>query len=79
MGNEVFKKVTEATGLPQELVSKELATLLSVKGVSSADVTVEDLRVVLSEYLKEVIIKAKDSFDMGQVFEEEIPPEDLGL
>jgi hypothetical protein len=78
MGNELFKKVTEATGLPTELVSKELEGLLDAKGVDSADMTLEDLRKTLAEYVHEVILKAKDSFDQGITIEEEINPEDLG-
>lgn len=77
MGNEVFNSILDATGLPKELVSKELEGLLLKKGISPTDVTVEDLRSTLSEYLKEVILKAKDSFDQGIVLEEEVDPEDF--
>ncbi len=78
MSNELFKKVTESTGLPANLVSNELGKLLSKKGLNASDMTMEELRQVLSQYLKDVIIQAKDAFDQGVLIEEEISPEELG-
>jgi hypothetical protein len=77
MGNEVFKSVVQATGLPGDLVEKELETLLIKRGLNSEELSLEDLRATLSEYLKEVILKAKDTFDQGIEIEEEILPEDF--
>lgn len=74
MGNEVFKSLVGATSLPEELVSRELEGLLGKRGVDSNDVTIEDLRSALSEYLKDVISKAKDEFDQGVTLEEEVDP-----
>ena len=78
MGNELFKKVTKSTGLPEDLVSKELKELLSEKGISPSDVTLEELRETLSEYLKEVIVDAKEAFELGIQIEEEVDPKNLG-
>ncbi|MBK9293721.1 MAG: hypothetical protein IPM57_04635 [Oligoflexia bacterium] len=77
MGNEVFNSVLEATGLPKELVSRELEGLLAKKGISIKEVTVEDLRGALSEYLRDVILKAKDAFDQGIELEEEVNPNEF--
>lgn len=78
MANEIFKKLTESTGLPSDLVCAELEALLDKKGLNSTDVTMDELRLVLSEYLRNVISQAKDAFDQGFVFEEEVDPEELG-
>ncbi len=79
MGNELFKKVTKSTGLPEDIMAGELDRILSSNGINSSEVTLDELRAVLSDYLKEVIIKAKDEFDQGVLIEEEVNPEDLGL
>ncbi|MDZ4677261.1 MAG: hypothetical protein SGI74_07085 [Oligoflexia bacterium] len=80
MGNELFKAVTGATGLPSDLVANELSKVLSNVGIARDEVTLEELRLALAEYLREVIIHAKDKFDEegGIVIEEVISPEDLG-
>lgn len=78
MGNELFKKVTKNTGLPEDLVAKELEALLNEKGINKSEVTLDELRATLSEYLKEVIIDAKEAFELGIDVEEEIDPEKLG-
>jgi hypothetical protein len=78
MANELFKKVTDATGLPSELVSNELSQVLSGKGISKDDMTLDDLRLVMADYLREVILHAKDKFEEGVFIEEEIDAADLG-
>jgi hypothetical protein len=78
MGNELFKSVTGATGLPEELISQELSKVLSNKGITRSDVTLEELREALAGYLREVIVGAKDQFEEGVWIEDEVRPEDLG-
>lgn len=78
MGNELFNKVTEATGLPKDLVEQELAQLLNGKGIGQEELTLDELRLALADYLREVILHAKDKFEDGVFIEEEISPEDLG-
>ena len=53
MANELFKKVAEATGLPSDLITKELTQIVSSKGLQSDDLTLDELRVVMAEYLRE--------------------------
>jgi hypothetical protein len=78
VGNELFNKVTEATGLPKELVEQELGKVLTGKGIAQNEVTLDELRLALADYLREVILHAKDEFEDGVYIEEEISPEDLG-
>ncbi len=78
MGNEIFQTVTGATGLPQELVERELAETLKSKGITIDKVTLEDLRQVLADYLRETILHAKDKFANGVWIEETNPYDELG-
>ena len=78
MGNELFKSITNATGLPDDLISKELDKVLNQKGIAKDDVTLDELRDVLASYLREVILSAKTEFEEGVWIEDEIKLEDLG-
>jgi hypothetical protein len=78
MGNELFKSVTGATGLPEDLISEELNKLLITKGIQRSEVTLDELRDALAGYLREVIVGAKDEFESGVWIEDEVHPEDLG-
>ncbi len=55
MGNRLFKEVTDLTGLPENLISKELVSILEQVGATPQAVTLEDLRKAMAAYLKEVI------------------------
>lgn len=58
----VFEELIDHTGLPKELISKELTEQLEKKGLSPNSLSLDDLRVVLSEYLQDVILEAKKNF-----------------
>lgn len=60
MGNKLFSEVTELTGLPEELISEELKSLLERKGVAPEQVTMESLREALADYLTQVIFEMED-------------------
>ena len=55
MGNELFKEVTDLTGLPKSLISEELVSILGQVGSNPHAVTLEDLRKAMATYLMEVI------------------------
>ena len=78
MGNQLFKSVTGATGLPEDLISKELDKVLLQKGIVRSEVTLDGLRDALAGYLREVILSAKDHFEEGVWIEDEVKLEDLG-
>ena len=78
MGNEIFKTVTKATGLPEDLIRDELGKVLNAKGIARDEVSLDELRAVLAEYLRETILNAKEEFEDGVVVEEEVHPDDLG-
>lgn len=62
MGDELFGQVTVATGLPADLVSDELERLLGKAGIKREDLTLEDLRQILAEYVQDVLLAAKEEF-----------------
>ncbi len=78
MANELFKKVIESTGLPLDLIDKELCQVLEKNGLSPSEVSIEELRTVLSGYLRQVISSAKDKYENGATVEMEIEADELG-
>jgi hypothetical protein len=59
---KVLEQIAEATGLPSTLVMGELKTLIQKAGLDINSMTMDDLRVILADYLQDVIIEAKDEF-----------------
>lgn len=62
MGEELFEQITAATGLPNEVASTELGRLLAQAGLAKADLTLDDLRVVLAEYVQDILTQAKTEY-----------------
>ncbi len=60
MNKNLFKTVTELTGLPVDLVQNDLRLYLKRMEISEEDLTIEDLRLVMSAYLSETIEKTLD-------------------
>ena len=60
MGKELFGTVTAATGLPDELISEELTRLLATAGVRPEDLTIDDLRQILADYVQDILVAAKE-------------------
>ncbi len=61
-GRDLIEQVTNATGLPQELVQKELIRNIKKEGLDPDNLSLDELRVVLAEYLQEVFVNAKDEY-----------------
>ena len=62
-GTSLITQIALATGLPQNLISGELEQLISKRGQCSNDISLEDIRCILAEYLQEVLIKAKEELN----------------
>lgn len=62
MDDNLFNKVVQNTGLPEDLISDELAQLLKGAGINQSEVTLDELRDVISNYLQDVLLKAKEEF-----------------
>lgn len=57
MGNNLAKTVVAATGLPQDPVEREFNSLLAKHGKNPEDLTLEELREVMAEYLQIVFLE----------------------
>ncbi len=66
MGNKLFSEVTELTGLPEDLISEELKSLLERKGVAPEQVTMESLREALADYLTQVVLQFESEVEEGE-------------
>ena len=60
-GAELLNELSDATGLPEALISEELSRLLDSAGKSPDSVTLDELRDLLAVYLQDVLIDAKKS------------------
>jgi hypothetical protein len=61
-GNELLNEMISGTGLPEDLLSKELAELLKRAQISQEACSLEDLRAILAEYAQEVLLAAKQTY-----------------
>lgn len=61
MGNGLFELVVGETGLPTAPVRDELSELLEKNGFDAATMTLDQLRIVLAEYLQDVFLEAKEN------------------
>ena len=64
MGERLFDQITNATGLPPEMITNELNRIIEAAGLQKDMMTLEDLRRVLSEYAQDILVAAKD--DLAQ-------------
>ena len=62
MGEQLIESLTEATGLPKDLVTDELQRLITSAGLNANDMTLEDLRQILADYVQDVLVAAHEEF-----------------
>lgn len=67
MGESLFFELTNATGLPEELITKELDRLLASSGVTRHELTLDNLRTILANYIQDVLIENISEKDEGQM------------
>lgn len=60
-GAGLLRILIEATGLPKESLESEMKRVLGDRGLREEDLTLEDLREVIANYLQEALLEAKDS------------------
>ena len=53
-GNALVKALLDLTGLPQESLSSEMDQMIHKSGLNKENVSLDDLRLVLEEYLHSV-------------------------
>lgn len=66
MGEKLLSDVVTATGLPEDLVSAELNRLVEKAGKNPNDLSIEDLRMILAEYVQDVLLACHKEFSDTQ-------------
>ncbi len=59
-GKDLFNYVVQLTGLPKEKIMDELKTILNKKNIEISQLTVDQLRVVVASYLREIMTGIMD-------------------
>jgi hypothetical protein len=60
VGNKLFDTVVSATGLPEESCRNEFAEVLQKYGKSPENLTLEELREVIAEFLQDSLMEMAD-------------------
>jgi len=61
MSNGLFNTVVQGTGLIQEPVQKELSSLITAQGFNPEELTIEQLREVMIDYLNTVFLEIAEN------------------
>jgi hypothetical protein len=61
-GIALLKSLISSTGLPAELVEGEINRLLNLANIKAEELTIEDLRAVLSVYMQDILLEAKKEY-----------------
>ncbi len=62
-GPKLISHIALNTGLPEDMMSKELGRLITNAGLDADVVSLDDLRRVLAEYAQEVLLSVKEEQD----------------
>lgn len=60
-GIHLLRVLIEATGLPTEAVERELTKILTDRGLTPENISLDQVREVLGTYLQDVLCAAKES------------------
>jgi hypothetical protein len=60
-GLDLLRNLVESTGLPPDAVERELQRLIAKHGIKAEDVSLSTLRIILAEYLQDVLLEAKQA------------------
>ncbi len=59
MSTDFISMIIDAAGLPKESARKELLRIISSMGKTENELSLDDLRTVLANYLQDVLLEAK--------------------
>lgn len=60
MANELVKTLINVTELPEDAISKELEKLFAQHGATANEITLDQLREIMADYLQTVLLEAKE-------------------
>lgn len=60
MANELVKTLISATDLPEKALTKELEKIFSQHGTTVEDISLDQLREIMADYLQTVLLEAKE-------------------
>ncbi len=63
-GIELVDQVVSLTGLPQDLVSQDLLKFINESGIAPEQLTLNDLRSVLTQYLESMAVPDASSLEI---------------
>lgn len=61
MGNSLLETLVFATGLPEGDIRRELQALLQKYGKNPENITMDDLRQLMRDYVQDVLLETKES------------------
>lgn len=56
-GTELIKFLAENSGLPKDWIETQMESMIDSKGINPAEITLDDIRVILAECLQEIILE----------------------
>ncbi|MBK8202354.1 MAG: hypothetical protein IPK68_08615 [Bdellovibrionales bacterium] len=60
-GSELLEAIAEATGLPNNLILSELKKIVQKEHYPLDQLTLDDLREVLADYLQDILTEARNT------------------
>lgn len=61
-GLKLIQELESYSDLPSQLLKKELESLIAITGNSATELTLDDLRALVANYLQDVLCDAKDQY-----------------
>ncbi len=66
-GTKLISEIASNTGLPEDLMTAELKTLIHRAGLDANIVSLDELRRVLAEYAQEILLSAKEAAEQEEL------------
>ena len=54
-GDALFNQLVRLTGIPSQAIKRELTTILEKKNIDIKNLTVDQLRIVVASYVREIM------------------------
>lgn len=61
MGERLFDQIVSGTGLPETLAQDEFTALLARYGKTPDQLTLEDLRLIVADFMQDVLVDVKEN------------------